>query len=601
MRASDRVPLDRLDSLFPLEISMDKVAKDLTNRAAVDDCFVWRFGAVGWQLLVRKPAASIHLLFQSSDDRDAVERWLEDDALRYWRFNGIVARVPLIGAVQQLDWRFRHFSHAWRSDNRFVLDRSDVAPTVGEHGSGGADNQLGNRDTGLFDFELGGHPPSSNRFVWPRDRSISHEIPPPPKRDEISRTPKRESTSLETTTPHLAPQVDEQPRFAPSAAWSATRSSPAAPPQASKLDKPQQTSAVSSAPPEPAASSSLPFTAPTSTSLPFPSPSTTPLDPVEPPRDSPSDSLQLSDLPAFSSALSAARLSPSLTLDRSARPRRPTATDLNDFAMDVDDLFAVAARDHFVSDRVKSEPVEDTEMSLQADMRPDAPLDTAVETLVRQASADKPEAAPSLHPPDTPRPSSTASPAGLPDASAAEQVGAQPEQLAPTSGTLSSSTIPTERPSAPPTAGTDATSDALATSSGKKEPASLPVDERARTSRLPEKPQWEGLPFSLPPSSISPSTASALLAPPSSAPAPPSASLRLPTRPAPPTAPTHPLPAQIGSSAMSAATTSARAQSAIRIPTGPRAMMGAGAGAARPPGLPAKPAFAPVLPPQERL
>ncbi|BGP31263.1 hypothetical protein JCM10296v2_003027 [Rhodotorula toruloides] len=166
VRASDRVPLDRLESLYPLEISMDKPAKDLMNRATADDAFVWRFGAVAWKDDSRTSGKCFDLLFQSLRDREAFERWLDEEASRYWKRNGIIVRVPRVDACKQLDWRFRHFSHASRSDSGFALDRSDMAPTVGEFGRGGDDHQLGNPDTGLFDFEFvlhGRNPPSPTR------------------------------------------------------------------------------------------------------------------------------------------------------------------------------------------------------------------------------------------------------------------------------------------------------------------------------------------------------------------------------------------------------------------------------------------------------
>ncbi|KAJ8294593.1 Casein kinase I hhp1 [Rhodotorula toruloides] len=188
VRASDRVPLDRLESLYPLEISMDKPAKDLTNRAAADDAFVWRFGATAWKDESRTSGKYYHLLFQSHREREAFAHWLDEEASRYWKRNGVVIRIPRADACKQLDWRFRHFSHAWRSDNGFVLDRSDVAPTAGEFGRGGADYQVDHPDTGLFDFEFvlhGRDPPSPTRVTSRHVRSVTCELHPPPKRESV--------------------------------------------------------------------------------------------------------------------------------------------------------------------------------------------------------------------------------------------------------------------------------------------------------------------------------------------------------------------------------------------------------------------------------
>ncbi|BGO98602.1 hypothetical protein RTBOTA2_003112 [Rhodotorula toruloides] len=589
VRASDRVPLDRLDSLYSLEISMDKPAKDVTNRATADDAFVWRFGAVAWKDHQRTSGKCFDLLFQSLRDREALERWLDEEASRYWKRNGIIVRVPRVETCQQLDWRFRHFSHAWRSDNGFVLDRSDVAPTVGEFGRGGADYQFGHPDTGLFDFEFvlhGRHPPSPTRATSRRDRSVTYEL-----------HPKRESVTHDSPASPAASA--EGPRFAPSAAWSATHSSPAARREV-ELDKLRQTSAS----PFPPAGPNL-LSPPSPTSLAAAPPPTTAAvpAPIDRSQDQPSNPLQLSDLPAFSSALSAARLSPTQTLERSSRPRRPTATDLNDFEMDVDDLFAVAARDHFVTGRVKSEPLEGPGLSVQADVHAKEAMSDGGATLVPQASFDESKSAPFSQPFDLPRPSPVPSAASLSHTSTAESVSvhsAPASDIRPHSTSPLSSGAPSlTQPSALTAVGGQQAFPQAATSTNFEAPH-MPVDGKARVSQTTQQTQPIDLSFSLPPSSAYTPLSSHPLAHRSSEPTSARTSPRTPTRPLPPSPPTRPTP--VGNASSAAAPKIAHpAPPLARIPTGPRAMLGAGGGAARPPGLPAKPAFRTMLPPQERL
>ncbi|GEM08365.1 proteophosphoglycan 5 [Rhodotorula toruloides] len=298
VRASDRVPSNRLDSLYPLEITTDRPAKDLTKRAAADDAFVWRFGAVAWTDDPRTSGKGFYLLFQTRRDREALEEWLEEDAPRYWKFNAIVARVPSIDAIKQLDWRFRNFSHAWRSDNGFVLDRSDVAPTVGEFGRGGADYQSGDPDTGFFDFEFvlhDRHPPSPTPAIFRRDKSVAQEIRHAPKREHVAQDIRK-----------LSPQHVE----------------PAAPQQAAAPFPPSQLLAISSLRPLPSWISTVaePF---------HPMIAATHAE-TEHAQVQPADSLQLSELPAFSSAPSAARFSPTEThsIDFLVRAVRPPLTSI---------------------------------------------------------------------------------------------------------------------------------------------------------------------------------------------------------------------------------------------------------------------------------
>ncbi|BGO90786.1 hypothetical protein NBRC10512_002835 [Rhodotorula toruloides] len=588
VRASDRVPLDRLESLYPLEISMDKPAKDLTNRAAADDAFVWRFGATAWKDESRTSGKYYHLLFQSHREREAFAHWLDEEASRYWKRNGVVIRIPRADACKQLDWRFRHFSHAWRSDNGFVLDRSDVAPTAGEFGRGGADYQVDHPDTGLFDFEFvlhGRDPPSPTRVTSRHVRSVTCELHPPPKRESVG----HDSAASPAASA-------EGPRLAPSAVWSATHSSSVAHRQA-ESDMMRQTSP---SPFPPAGPNLLPPPSPTPLAAAPPPTTAAPPSQIDRSQDQPGDPLQLSDLPAFSSALSAARLSPTQGLDLSSRPRRPTATDLNDFEMDVRDLFAVAARDYFITGRVKSEPLDDAGLSVQADVHANEAMSPGGAALVPQASTDESKSAPLSKPLDLPRPSPVPSAANLSHASTAESAGMQPTLTAdirPHSTSPHSLGAPSLiQPSAlaaveqqPPFPQAEA--------HPHSEAPPTPIDGRARVSQATRQTQPVDLPFSLPPSSAYTPQSSHPLA-------------RRPTEPTSPRTPSHtttrPFPAspptRLTAVSNGLPTQGMRpAPSMAGIPTGPRSMVAAGTVAARPPGLPAKPAFRTALPPQERL
>ncbi|GAA5825940.1 hypothetical protein JCM11251_000061 [Rhodosporidiobolus azoricus] len=339
---SSLIPTSALSCLYGVAFSFKNTPPPAKQYNIVDDAFVHRFHAVAWrEEPANSPSGSRYvLLFTSSRDVDKFQQWVEDIAVRFWKFNGTKVDEMSNREVQRLEWRYHDSSPSWRTEHNIALqlppgDDRPIPPTVG---------QLGKGRNVAQDERVGW-------FLW-------------------------EYTFLGLPQPLTGPGASLAARFGPVAdedsQWyrrdSRTEgdcSSSRAPSERAKSPHPSLTSALPPATRTPAQDHHSPF--PPSSFYPddpaIGLPHFTPL-----PSDLDSEIALAAPLPSvFSypsapalarqqqeeprslgpSALAIARTSPTLIFDgskagRSARSRRPTATALNDFEQDLDKLFAGA-------------------------------------------------------------------------------------------------------------------------------------------------------------------------------------------------------------------------------------------------------------------
>ncbi|GAA6041515.1 hypothetical protein JCM8097_001917 [Rhodosporidiobolus ruineniae] len=362
------VPTSLLLPFYPVFFAFGVAPPVARKIGQIDDAFVHRFGAAGWKEVpptsALAPAKGMKwvLLFDRRFDADDFQRWVDDLAKRYWKFNWIERGGLGVREVQDLRWQYRDFSPAWRKEqNVELLDGGDgseraITKTVGEYGDG-VDTRVGGR-TGWFEWEYkyNGLPqPAAAGSLASRLLSGRAADDDDGSRDSRSRS---RSASIQPVEPHFASSTAASANGAslasrlPPRAYETGRSSSPAPaslphptPAASALSIRGQASDAASSAPSSTPSSGYPARPPPVELDPAA------LSPLFAPHELDDDpSFLLEDVPPFGSALAAARLSPTgagVTASASAfelagRTRRPIASDLSAFVEEVDVLFAEA-------------------------------------------------------------------------------------------------------------------------------------------------------------------------------------------------------------------------------------------------------------------
>ncbi|GAA5891530.1 hypothetical protein JCM6882_004501 [Rhodosporidiobolus microsporus] len=362
---SSLVPTSSLSRLYGVSFSLDKIAQHLKNPGDVDDAFVHRFGAVAYRQESPPAPNGVRyvLLFSSGRDATGFQRWVHDTARVYWKYNGIRTEDLSARDVQRQEWHQSDFTPSWRAEHNIVLENAPgddrpIAPTVGQIGRGrniGEGERVGYF---FFEYKLKGlpNPPSTSgpslasRFAplpvtgnrWGRGSEDADSV------RSASLAPSERAHSPSTT---LASRLPPGVQASSAAAASHRSASPA-----SSHPSADSSASLLPAPPAPSASAlSIRGSANGRTPVGVPT-AAAELDP-EVALASPLSSVSSApavptaaqeDLSLYGpSALALARLSPTLALDaskagRASRSRRPTATSLNDFEQDLDQLFAGA-------------------------------------------------------------------------------------------------------------------------------------------------------------------------------------------------------------------------------------------------------------------
>ncbi|BGP19079.1 hypothetical protein JCM10213v2_007166 [Rhodosporidiobolus nylandii] len=350
---SSLVPPSLLSSLYSCAFSFQSVPAHIKEVKTIDDLFVHRFRAVGWRA---EPEASTSahgtrfiLLFKSSRDAIYFEEWVANVACRYWKHNGTRAGELPLREAQRLEWRQRDFTPAWRTEHGFVLRSPNadgkVKPTAGELGDGE-------------------NVPPGHRVGWQRWEYVLQGLPlPPPPGSLASRFGALPNESKWGRADSPAPSNVDGHAGAHSRSSSRNRSGRSVEPDsstfvgglASRLGH-RAASPTSSIPSIDSSASLLPPPVPSSVlSVRGPAnvaavsameqPPVSPISTVSATSGpAPADAL-LDDVPAFGSALSAARISPSSSLTaggNSKHNRRPTASELNEFETSLDALLSSA-------------------------------------------------------------------------------------------------------------------------------------------------------------------------------------------------------------------------------------------------------------------
>ncbi|GAA5879764.1 hypothetical protein JCM8547_007572 [Rhodosporidiobolus lusitaniae] len=314
---STRVPLSLLRPFFATLFTFLVTPPAAHKLPELDDCFVHRFGALGWRdepslspahHTTNKKGIAFVILFGRRRDAEDFERWVKELACRYWKMNGTRSEALPPMEVKRLEWIWRDFSPAFRAREGVQFAKSEhEEKSVGRLGVGRNVEEDAKVGWFAWEYKYAGLP-------YPRSAMTAAAGALAARlggKEDAEKRPGERRMNHSSRAASLAPSV-----LSSSAASSAA------------VDSIADTSISS-------LSSRLPHTArlADSSSTTLPSASSPPPPRHPPPTSAPLPSAGVSSASHHSPSLS-------LSLSQSSGPnRRMTASDLNEFDAGLEQLF----------------------------------------------------------------------------------------------------------------------------------------------------------------------------------------------------------------------------------------------------------------------